>query len=101
MWCTMLSAQSRTAVLASFSFLLLWQWQGNGRRAQYALGKGVDRGAESLPARCWEETPAAFAARLRAACAHVNANYNVEGLCREFPSRIQQLIDHKGGRLKQ
>ena len=56
---------------------------------------------ESLPARCWEETPAAFAARLRAACAHVNANYNVEGLCREFPSRIQQLIDHKGGRLKQ
>ena len=56
---------------------------------------------ESLPARCWEETPSAFGARLRAACADINANLNVDGLCHDFPKRIQELIEHKGGRLKQ
>eukprot|EP00973_Karenia_brevis_P079156 10983812-Karenia_brevis.AAC.1 len=31
--------------------------------------------------------------RLKAACHFVNDKYNVDGLCREFPSRVQQLID--------
>ena len=56
---------------------------------------------ESLPTREWEETPEAFGARLRAACADVNATLNVEGLCNDFPKRVQLLIDSKGGRLKQ
>ena len=56
---------------------------------------------ESLPARCWEETPGAFGARLRAACADINANLHVGALCKDFPKRIQHLIDSKGGRLKE
>ena len=36
--------------------------------------------------------PAAIARR-------INEEYNVEGLCREFPGRIQKLIDLDGGNL--
>ncbi len=55
----------------------------------------------SLPKRCWEETPEAFGARLRACCAQVNAELNVDGLCRAFPERIRKLKGRKGGRLKE
>jgi len=53
----------------------------------------------TLPARCWEETPAAFGARLRQCCAEINAELNVDGLCRDLPRRIQQLVDLEGDRL--
>ncbi len=53
----------------------------------------------SLPKRCWEETPEAFAGRLRQCCAQINAEHDVEGLCRAFPKRIQKLKDGKGKRL--
>ena len=52
-----------------------------------------------MPARCWEETPAAFGARLRQCCAEINAELNVDGLCRDLPRRIQQLVDLEGDRL--
>ena len=55
----------------------------------------------ALPARCWEETPAAFGARLRQCCANINAELNVDGLCRDLPRRIQQLVDLEGDRLKE
>ena len=55
----------------------------------------------TLPKRPWEETPAAFAARLRACCAHVNAHHDVEGLCKDFPKRIRKLLDGGGRRLKE
>ena len=55
----------------------------------------------SLPKRSWEETPQAFATRLRRCCAQINAELDVEGLCRAFPKRIQKLKDTKGGRLKE
>ena len=43
--------------------------------------------------------PLAFATRLRQCCAEVNSSLDVDGLCRDFPSRIQKLVDKKGGRL--
>ena len=46
-----------------------------------------------------EETPAAFGARLRQCCAEINAELNVDGLCRDLPRRIQQLVDLEGDRL--
>ena len=55
----------------------------------------------SLPARCWEETPAAFGTRLRKCCAEINAELKVEKLCKDFPSRIRKLVLNEGGRLKQ
>ena len=57
--------------------------------------------ASSVPKQAWLETRQAFAARLKACCEDVNKHLDVEGLCRELPSRVQQLVDAKGGRLKQ
>ena len=56
---------------------------------------------QSLPPRPWEETPEAYAARLRQCCADVNAQLNVDGLCRAFPTRIRKLVERKGDRLKE
>ncbi len=56
---------------------------------------------QSLPKRPWEETPNAFAGRLRRCCAEINSELGVDGLCRAFPKRIQKLIEKKGGRLKE
>ena len=36
---------------------------------------------------------------MRAIARRINEEYNVEGLCREFPGRIQQLIDLGGDNL--
>ena len=47
-----------------------------------------NRLTETLPKRCWEETPAAFGARLRLCCADINARLDTEGLCMDFPKRI-------------
>ena len=38
--------------------------------------------------------------RLREICQHVNANYDVEGLCRKLPERLQLLVDARGDRMK-
>ena len=31
--------------------------------------------------------------------AHINAKYDVDGLCRSVNTRLQELIDSEGGRL--
>ena len=54
-----------------------------------------------MPQRPWEETPEAFAGRLRQCCADINAQLDVDGLCRAFPKRIDQLVERQGGRLKE
>ena len=55
---------------------------------------------QTLPAKAWEETPAAFGVRLRQCCAHVNAELDVEALCKDFPERIRQLVEAEGDRSK-
>ena len=41
----------------------------------------------TLPSACWRDD--------------VNANLGVEALCRDFPKRVQLLLDQGGGRLKE
>ena len=48
------------------------------------------------PKQPWEETREASGERMRGIARRVNSEYNVEGLCREFPDRIQCLIDVEG-----
>ena len=51
---------------------------------------------EGLP---WEETQAQWIVRARKAVAYVNKEYDVAGLCCQFPSRLQDVIDGGGERL--
>merc|ERR1712197_238034 len=53
----------------------------------------------SLPPRPREESPIGYARWLRAVVQDINAHYNVEGLCREFPQRVLGLNAAQGGRL--
>ena len=47
----------------------------------------------------WEESREAFGARLRDAAREANTKYDVDGLCRDFPSRIADLKARSGDRL--
>ena len=38
--------------------------------------------------------------RIKAICQHINDNHDVEGLCKEFPMRLQMLVDAEGGRFE-
>ena len=57
------------------------------------------RETTSRPATPWKETPEEFSTRLRAICQDINSRLDIEGLCRDLPSRVQQLVDAKGGRI--
>ena len=46
----------------------------------------------TLPKEPWNETEADFEARLKNAATWVNENYDVDGLCREMPSRMRDLV---------
>ena len=52
------------------------------------------------PAKPWGETVDEFGERLRLAAEHINANFNVEGLCWELPQRLDALCAKQGDRLK-
>ena len=52
---------------------------------------------EVLP---WEETQDMWVKRARRAVAAINQEYDVAGLCREFPERLQDLVDDGGERLR-
>jgi hypothetical protein len=54
----------------------------------------------STPAQPWLETPEQFKARMQQVCREVNAEYEVENLCRELPSRLKDLKDRGGDKLK-
>ena len=53
----------------------------------------------SAPKKAWEESRAAFTARLKKVCEDINEPLDVEGLCRDFLSRIDKLVAKEGGRL--
>ena len=48
----------------------------------------------------WRETVAEFGDRLRGICQHINEKYDVEGLCRKLPGRLQKIVDAGGDRIK-
>ena len=41
-----------------------------------------------------------FTNRLKQAAQHVNENYEVAALCREFPGRLDELVELKGDKLR-
>ena len=54
----------------------------------------------TLPAEPWEETEDAFEARLKAAALWVNEHHDVDGLCKQMPKRMHDLVHvTKGARL--
>ena len=57
------------------------------------------REAVTLPRQPWNETVAEFGARLRGICQYINDNFDVEGLCRGLPKRVQAVIDAEGDRI--
>ena len=54
---------------------------------------------QTLPMRAWEETVDDYASRLKDVVRRVNKHYDVDGLCRALPARIQLLVDAQGGEL--
>ena len=52
--------------------------------------------SEVLP---WLETQEQWTRRARKVFAYVNENYDVAGLCREFPDRLQSVKEGEGERL--
>ena len=53
----------------------------------------------TLPAKPWEETVEDYSARLRDVVHKVNEEYDVDGLCRELPARVDALHNAEGGKL--
>ena len=56
--------------------------------------------SKSTPRAPAEETRDAYLSRLRAACAHVNDSFDVAGLNRELPGRVQKLQELQGDKLR-
>jgi len=44
-------------------------------------------------------TREAYVSRLKTVCAEINAQYDVDGLSRAFPSRVQAVKDAEGDRI--
>ncbi len=56
-----------------------------------------ERLKRSLPKDPWHESEDHFAKRLKTAVEHVNAKHDVQGLCREMPSRMRMLVHETKG----
>eukprot|EP00973_Karenia_brevis_P034926 4819307-Karenia_brevis.AAC.1 len=56
-----------------------------------------ERLGKTVPRKPWEENRQAYATRLKECCDFINANYNVEGLCRELLQRVNKVLAAKGG----
>ena len=54
----------------------------------------------TLPPRPWAESRNAFATRTKRIVATINAHHDVDGLCREMPMRIRELIGKEGDKLR-
>ena len=47
----------------------------------------------------WKETAEEFQSRLRSICEYINNNYDVEGLCKGFPTRVDGVVEAAGCRV--
>ena len=56
--------------------------------------------SRTLPARPWEESPKQLITRLKRVAARINQEYNVDGLCKDLPKRVELLQQRGGGKLK-
>ena len=57
------------------------------------------REAVTVPKEPWKETPEEFAGRIRDICRWINQNYDVNGVCKSFPRRVQMVVDAEGDRI--
>ena len=48
----------------------------------------------------WLESIEQFQSRMRDICEHINAYFDVDGLCRAFPKRLEKVIESEGDRVK-
>ena len=48
----------------------------------------------------WEETRAQWAVRAARSVKAIKSEYNVQGLCAEFPCRLRECMEHGGERLE-
>ena len=48
-----------------------------------------ERLQKTVPPRPWEESVEAYSSRLKDVAAHINRMCDVDGLCRELPSRVE------------
>ena len=56
--------------------------------------------AKTVPRNAWEEVRDAYRTRLKSCAAYSNVHYDVEGLCRPLPERLQELAAREGDRLR-
>ena len=54
---------------------------------------------KTVPSKQWLETTEQYASRLRGVVDDIDANLDVEGLCKSFPNRLDLKIEAKGGRI--
>ena len=47
----------------------------------------------------WDESVLQFGTRMKALVQDINDNLDVDGLCKELPDRLQQVIDAEGDRI--
>ena len=62
-------------------------------------GGGGGAGVGGLVVPPWEETLAHWTHRARRVTRAINREYNVAGLCREFPQRLADVVERQGDRL--
>ena len=61
---------------------------------------GLHFGRWWLVLQPWKETREQYGERLRRICQYVNANFEVEDLCRALPRRLNKLVENGGDRLR-
>ena len=55
--------------------------------------------ASTVPSKARLDTKDEYASRLRRVVDDINANLDVEGLCKGLPKRLDLVIEAKGGRI--
>ena len=52
-----------------------------------------------MPRMAWKETREEFGHRMRDVVREINARYDVDGLCKGFPARLDAVLERGGDRL--
>ena len=55
---------------------------------------------KTRPKEAWTETAEDYYTRLKTCAAYINEHYNVEGLCHDLPTRLLDLQEAEGDRLR-
>ena len=80
-------------------------WRQPGKLADVLLHETAVSWIRKREEKCrlsspWTETPPEFSARMKSIVQRINDELDVDGLCRQLPSRLQGVLDQGGDRLK-